>query len=59
VTVFVPASRRYRYEYVRWEAEKKRPFGFHATIDGSSSNDDDRTVGVPPPAGTAAIAPLA
>jgi len=55
VTVFVRGSRRYRDEYVPCEAEKKRPFGFHATIDGSSSNDDDRTVGAPPFAGTVAI----
>ena len=28
------------------DAEKKSPFGFHATMEGSSSNDEDNAVGV-------------
>src|SRR6185436_8441763 len=47
----VAASRRYRWAYVRSLAEKKRPFGFQATMFGSSSKAEVRTAGVPPPAG--------
>jgi hypothetical protein len=50
----LPGSIRNKYENVRWEAEKKSPFGFQATIDGFSSNEDVRTTGVPPAAATVA-----
>ena len=40
---------------VSQKTEKKRPFGFHATIDGSSSNDDSSAAGAPPAAGTIAM----
>src|SRR6185503_20604018 len=52
VTALVPGSMRNRYENVRCDAEKNSPFGFHATIDGSSSNAAVRTDGAPPVAGT-------
>src|SRR5579872_7635486 len=51
-------SRRNRCEYVFCDAAKYSPDGFHATIDGSSSNAALSTVGVPPDAGTVAIKPF-
>ena len=40
---------------MRWDALKNRPLGFHATIDGSSSNDPLSGSIAPPAAGTVAM----
>src|SRR3954470_22167485 len=53
--VFVDGSSLNRCEYVRSAAEKNKPSPFHATIDGSSSKSELKTVGVPPAAGTVAM----
>src|SRR5438094_4739408 len=58
-TARVCGSRRYRYDHVRCSAPKNRPFGFHATGDGSSSKPAVRTVGMPPADATVAITEFA